>query len=166
MSKLDEVKKKIDDKMAEKPEVEKEPEEEEKDKVNVFSPFAKKIYADIKLYKAKLGDSHPTRAVSTTFRNQIEDKLEAGKEKDRMIEFFNSQFRLPGISQKAYSYFSENVIDPKAGDNHKAYLEKSLKFWKDMLVKRGSDPDWKKMIDWNIEFLSGKKESTLSDNKI
>lgn len=113
MSKLEEVKKKIDDKISEKPDSKselKEPEEEEK--MNVWTPFAKKIYTDIKLYKAKLGDAQPTRAVATKFRTDIEDKLEAGKEKDNLVKYFNKEFKLPGVSTQPYNYFSENTSLP------------------------------------------------------
>ncbi len=127
MSKLDEVKKKIDNKMAEKPEVEKEPEEEEKDKPTVWTPFAKKIYTDIKLYKAKLGDAQPTRAVATKFRNDIEEKLEKGKEKDSVIKFYNSQFKLPGVSTLPWNYFAENIIDTNAKEKSNKELIKKVR---------------------------------------
>lgn len=123
--KREEVKGKIDKVLASKPEPDEtpKPEKEEKDKPTVWTPFAKKIYTDIKLYKEKLGDGQPTRAVATKFRNDIEEKLEKGKEKDSVIKYYNKQFKLPGVSTLAWNYFAESVIDPQANEKG----EQSLK---------------------------------------
>ena len=125
MSKLLEaVKEKLDAKLAEKP-VE-EPEEIEDDMPEVWTPFAKKIYTDIKLYKAKIGDSAPTRAVATKFRDDINDKLEKGKEKKNMVDYYNTQFKLPGVSTHAWNYFAETVIDPQEKETSEKKLEDGI----------------------------------------
>lgn len=175
MSKLDEVKKKIDDKMAEKPDSKselKEPEEEEKDKPTVWTPFAKKIYTDIKLYKAKLGDAQPTRAVATKFRSDIEDKLEKGKEKDSVIKFFNKEFKLPGVSTLPYNYFAETVIDTNAKEKSEQALLKGIVDILDDAINTEREPGpenilkvlAKNILDY-IKNFDKPKESSVNERK-
>ena len=136
MSKLlEKVKDKIDTKLAEKPAEEPEEKEEDPDQPEVWTPFAKKIYVDIRLYKAKLGDGQPTRAVATKFRDDINDKLEKGKEKKNLIDYYNTQFKLPGVSQHAWNYFAESITDP---DNENKKSQKLKEGIAEIINKRAS----------------------------
>jgi len=126
------IKNKINNVLAKK----ENPKKEVSDKPSVWTPFAKKIYADIEIYFNKLNGTSPTRAVATKFRNDIEDKLEDGKEKDGMIKFYNKRFKLPGVTTTAYNYFAETVIDLNAKEKDEKELIKRVD---DYLVKQLGD---------------------------
>jgi len=163
------VKKKIDRVLAQKP-VEEPEDEEDKDKPTIWSPFARKIYADMKLYLNKVGDGTPTRAVSTKFRNDIDEKLEAGKEKDNLVKWYNKKFKLPGVSTLPWNYFAETVIN----FNEKQQAEKKLldgieEILDDAInVQREPGPEnTLKVLAKNIlDFIkkSEKKDPILSEN--
>jgi hypothetical protein len=76
------------------------------EKTIVFSPFGKKILGDMELYLSKLDGSTPSRNVSVKFRNDINDKIEQGKEKESLIKFFNKKFKIPGVSTTPFNYFA------------------------------------------------------------
>jgi len=159
-NKREEVKGKIDKVIAKKPEPEEETPEEEKDKPVIWTPFARKIYADIKLYIAKLGDSHPTRAVATKFRNDIDEKLEAGKEKDSMIKYYNKVFKLPGVSTLAWNYFAETIHNPKDFEGDYAQTLTNME------KKYGHIPAWKAMIDGERKRIKADKSSNVNESGI
>lgn len=132
---------------------------EDSDRPSVWSPFAKKIVADMDVYFEKIGEQQPTRVVAIKFRNEIEDKLDDGKEKNNVIKFFNTKFKLPGVSTKAWNYFAESVYDPKDFEGtYPQVLDKMEK-------KYGHIEAWKAMIDGERKRLaSGKSIMDMNEN--
>lgn len=102
---MSDIKNKIDDILAKKDKNDDLDSNDKKFRPTIFSPFAKKIYAEIEIYFNKLDGESPTRAVAEKFKNDIDSKLEDGKEKDSMIKYYNHLFRLPGVKVSAYSFF-------------------------------------------------------------
>lgn len=169
MNEREKVKGKIDKVLSKKPEEPKEEKPKEEDKPIIWTPFARKIYTDIKLYKEKLGDAQPTRAVATKFRADIEDKLENGKEKDSIIKYYNKQFKLPGVSSLPWNYFAESVIDPKEKEKGEEKLLRGVEeIIKQGFMKGYTDDDGVREITLRVmSFIKNvdKKESILENEK-